>query len=125
MTDRERVPVAPGVRTIVARPRKRRVPKGVLRVQAWVGGGLSFMAPVAVLGMAPKPAPAATTPTAQAQEAPRTVVVHHIVRKVIVREPAARAGGTTVVSGGSTSGVIYVPAPAAAPATTTGGSGHP
>ena len=122
-------PHSPGAASPIAagpaRKPKRRMPKGLLRTFAWVGGVISFLSPIGVLGLTPKPAPAATGATpAQAQQ-PRTVIIHHVIKKVIIEEPAASSGGVSYVSGGGGGGsVVYLPAPSA-PVASTGGSGHP
>jgi hypothetical protein len=107
-------------RPVAAGRRKRRMPKGAVRTFAWIGGAASFLSPFVVLGVAPKPAPAATGPT---QSAPRRVlVVHHVIRKIIITE-APTSSGPQYVSSGS-GGTVYVPAPAAPPVASSGGS-HP
>jgi hypothetical protein len=115
----ERASTSPPIRPRKAADRKRRMSKGSLRALAWVGGGISFLAPGAMLAVAPRAVPA--TPAAQTPQQPRTVIVHHIVRKVITRQAPASGGG----AGAQPGGVIVVPAPASAPVASTGGTPHP
>ncbi len=95
--------------------------KSAVRIWAWALGGLSFLAPLGLLGLSPKPvaAQSGTTPTAQAVKPKRPVVII-VTRKRIIQD----APKPSVTSSGG-GGVNYVYAPStAAPAAVSCGT-HP
>jgi hypothetical protein len=113
---------------------RRRASKRVLRVWAWVAGGLAFLAPFRMLEASPKP------PSDQAEagrDHRQVLVVRKITRVVVVREQPAEAPvryvpapsgsgstpstGTTAAPSSSTSASTAPVPPPPAP-TTTGGS---
>lgn len=96
------------------RPPRRRASKRELRAWAWIAGALAFLAPLAALGVSPKP-PA----SAGSGERP-AVVIRQLTRRVVVLPPAAEAPARFVAASGAapdgtTSSVNAAP-------TTTGGS---
>ena len=95
--------------------------KLAVRIWAWALGALSFLAPLALLGLYPKPAQAdggATVAQAQAAKPKRPVVII-VTRKKIIQD----APKPSVTSSGG-GGVSYVYAPTAAPAAVSCGT-HP
>jgi len=89
--------------------------KLTVRIWAWALGALSFLAPLALLGLSPKPVLAeggATPAQSRAAKPKRPVII--IVTKKIIHDPAP---APVVSSGGG--GVSYVYAPS------SGGSSAP
>jgi len=102
-----------------AASRPKRASRRLVRVWAWALGGLSFLSPLALFGVFPKPAQAAaTSSTAAIAPSPRPVVVV-ITKKIIY----AKSASSSISSSGA-GPVNYVSAPAAAPVATTCGT-HP
>jgi hypothetical protein len=103
-----------------AASRPKRASRGLVRVWAWTLGGLSFLSPLALFGVFPKPAQAAaaTSSTSAIARSSRPVVVV-ITKKIIYTKSAS----SSVTSSG-VGPVNYVVAPAAAPVATTCGT-HP
>ncbi len=102
---------------------RRRASRRVLRVWAWVAGGLAFLTPWVALTSAPRPTVqnAATAPTRP------VVLVKKVTRRVIITPAKTGAPVRYVPSGGGAApgGNTAAPAPAPAPAppaTSTGGS---
>jgi hypothetical protein len=102
-----------------AASRPKRASRGLVRVWAWTLGGLSFLSPLALFGVFPKPAQAAATSSAATVEQSRRPVVVVITKKIIYTKSA-----TSSVSSSGAGPVNYVVAPAVAPAATTCGT-HP
>ncbi len=99
----------------------RRTPRRILRLWAWIAGGLAFLTPWVALSAAPKPAAqnAATGPTSP------VILVKKITRRVVITPARTTAPVRYVPAGGGSSpgGTVAAPAPAPAPApATTGGS---
>jgi hypothetical protein len=95
-----------------AASKPKRASRGLVRVWAWTLGGLSFLSPLALFGVFPKPAQATIAPS-------RRPVVVVITKKIIYTKSASSS-----VSSSGTGPVNYVVAPAAAPVATTCGT-HP
>ena len=102
-----------------AASRPRRASRGLVRVWAWTLGGLSFLSPLALFGVFPKPAQAAATSSTAAVAQPHRPVVVVITKKIIYTKSASSS-----VSSSGSGPVNYVYAPAAAPVATTCGT-HP
>lgn len=101
--------------------RGKRRSKGTLRAWAWVAGGVSFLVPSAILGIAPRPASSATQ-TSPVTPPRQVVIIHHVIRKVIVQQAAKVVSG-----GGSVSAPVFTTSGGGAPpppVTSSGGS-HP
>jgi hypothetical protein len=100
-----------------AAAKPRRASRGLVRLWAWTLGGLSFLSPLALFGVFPKPAQAvAATSSTAAAARPRRPVVVVITKKIIYTKSASSSVST---SGGP---VNYVYAPAAAPVAATCGT---
>jgi hypothetical protein len=100
--------------------RPRRASRGLVRVWAWTLGGLTFLSPLALFGLAPKPAEgAAPASSTTAAARPRRPVVVVVTKKIIY----TRSASSSVSTSGS-GPIHYVYAPAAAPVATTCGT-HP
>jgi len=98
-----------------AAPRPKRASRGLVRMWAWTLGGLSFLSPLALFGLMPKPAQgAAAAPSVTTVARPRRPVVVVITKKIIYTKSASSSVST---SGGGA--VNYVYTPAAAPVATT------
>lgn len=95
--------------------------KVAVRIWAWALGGLSFLAPLGILGLSPKPVQAqgGATPAAQAAKPKRPVVII-ITRKRIIQD----APKPSVTSSGG-GGVSYVYAPSAAAPVAASCGTHP
>ncbi len=98
--------------------RPKRASRGLVRVWAWTLGGLTFLSPLALFGLWPKPAegaaPASTTTVVAHPHRPVVVV---ITKKIIYTRSASSS-----VSASGSGPVNYVYAPAAAPVATTCGT---
>ncbi|MGH2595598.1 MAG: hypothetical protein ACRDH7_06520 [Actinomycetota bacterium] len=102
-----------------AASRPKRASRRLVRVWAWALGGLSFLSPLALFGVFPKPAQAAaTSSTAAVAQSHRPVVV--VITKKIIYTKSASSSISSIGAGP----VNYVYAPAAAPVATTCGT-HP
>jgi hypothetical protein len=100
--------------------RRRRASRGLVRVWAWTLGGLTFLSPLALFGVSPKPAEAvAASSPASTLTHPRRPVVVVITKKIIYTKSAS---SSVTTSGGGP--VNYVYAPAAPPVAATCGT-HP
>jgi hypothetical protein len=66
-----------GGRSATVSPRRKRSSKRRLRILAWVAGIASFLSPLAVLGLTPKPVAGAAPPK------PRVIIRHRVVHRVI------------------------------------------
>jgi hypothetical protein len=102
-----------------AASRPKRASRGIVRAWAWTLGGLSFLSPLALFGVFPKPAQAAATSSTAAIAPSRRPVVVVVTKKIIYTKSASSS-----VSSSGAGPVNYVVAPAAAPVTTTCGT-HP
>ncbi len=101
-----------------AASRPKRASRGLVRVWAWTLGGLSFLSPLALFGLMPKPAQGAASSTAVVGQ-PRRPVVVVITKKIIYTKSASSS-----VSTSGAGPINYVYAPAAPPVAATCGT-HP
>ena len=94
--------------------------KLAVRIWAWALGALSFLAPLGLLGLSPKPAQAqgGSTPAQAKATKPKRPVIIIVTRKIIQDAPKP----SVTSSGGG--GVNYVYAPSSAPAAVSCGT-HP
>lgn len=100
-----------------AAAKHKRAGKVAVRVWAWTLGALSFLSPMALLGLSPRPAQAQGTAVAPSPVKPKRPVIIIVTRKIIKQAPRPSVSS----SGGG--GVNYVYAPTAAPAAVSCGSG--
>jgi hypothetical protein len=99
-------------------PRRKRASRRMVRLWAWTAGALSFLAPWALLGHWPKPAPVAAAAAAPAKATrPRRPVVVVVTKKIVYTDSPTSSVSTT--GGGS---VHYVYAPSTTPVATSCGS---
>ena len=96
-----------------------------VRIWAWALGALSFLSPLALLGLYPKPAQAdgSAASVQAAAVRPKRPVIIVVTKKIIQRDPRPAVTYTpSYSSSGGGSGVTYVQAPAPAPAAVSCGS---
>ena len=100
--------------------------KTAVRIWAWALGVLSFLSPLALLGLYPKPAQAdgSAASVQAAAVKPKRPVIIVVTKKIIQRDPRPAVTYTPSYSssGGGGGGVTYVQAPAPAPAAVSCGS---
>ena len=95
--------------------------KSAVRVWAWALGGLSFLAPLGVLGLSPKPVAAQSGATTSPAAKPKRPVIIIVTRKKIIQDAPKPS---VVSSGGGGVSYVYAPSTAAAPVAASCGT-HP
>lgn len=99
-----------------AQPKRKRASRRLVRAWAWILGVLSFLSPLALLGLSPKPASAAASSAAATTTArPKRPVVIVVTKRIVYTKSPTSSVSTT----GSGPTITYVPAPSTSSAATT------